>query len=208
MITFVLIGLTNDAAAQPPLESVMSYMFCDKEDSTYIVGDTANITVVLKNYLGENETIVNATLAIQTPAELNITQVANFSYDMSGYNSTEYLLNENTTTPICWWNNTYLNMTWAKINPYTLHDFWFTVNCTEEGSFGIEGSTFDYSINNKTKNLEGEGLALTVNAEPTISRLNMPVRGETIWYWWLAGGLLIAIPLITIIIMRITLWKR
>lgn len=183
-------------------------MFCET-GYTYVVGEEANVTVVINNKLNSTDPLHNVSLTFQAPSgeELNITNLNNVSQDFSDYNAIEYFLT-NATEPLFWWNNTYVNASWALFEPSQLATFWFVFNCTTPGQASFSDFTVSYYHNNEKFTIDGESTLFNINEIPTTSRINIPIRGDTIWYWWLAGGILLALPFIIIIIVRITLWKR
>ncbi|MBD3189197.1 MAG: hypothetical protein GF308_01060 [Candidatus Heimdallarchaeota archaeon] len=208
----------NQAATVPPTNSIILYMVCD-EGTTYTIGDTVNVTVVFKNYLKLNESLENAaiknvTIEFTTPEVLNITNVNNISPDMSTYNSTEVFADVNSTTPAYWWNATKVNVSWASFERYQVHKFWYIFNCTQAAENGVSPSRISlrYSLLNESEPIydedAGESLLFRINEIPTTSAIELPSRGSYKFDWWLIGGFLIGVPLIVLIIMRLTLWKR
>ncbi|NHJ87047.1 MAG: hypothetical protein FK734_16410 [Asgard group archaeon] len=202
------IGTAN---AVVPINTIISYVAVD--DSITVVGQNITATNVIKNYLNDTESLRNVTLEITIDSELNITNVNNLSADMSSYNSTTYFLTEiNSTTPIYWFNSTYINVTWSKFDQYMNHTFWFELNCTTAGQFAIENPIITYLFYNGTAYEEvsdtGIGILINVLEDLPPPEISSPIRGEWEIYWWFVGGLLIAAPIIIIVITRLTLWKR
>jgi hypothetical protein len=208
-ITFLaLFGGVSRANSAPPLDTFILYLA--PEDFEPIVGDIVNITCVFKNYLNVTETLYNVTLEFNIDEELNITNFYNLPDSVvDGYNYTDYMLNITNTDPLFYWSSESINATWKTIDQNQEEFFWFKVNCTQVGTYSFDDMTLTYRFINETElTHDGDTFSLTVSDIPITPVVPVPPRGELYWYWWLAGGALIAIPVIVIIITRLTLWKR
>ena len=208
-ITFLaLFGGVSRTNALPPLDTFVLYLAPD--DFEPIVGDTVNVTCVFKNYQGFNDTLFNVTLEFDVAEELNITNFYDFPDSVAdAYNYTDYMLNITNTEPLFYWDDEYVNATWKSIDQFQEEFFWFEINCTQIGTFNFDDMSITYRFLNETEHTHvGDTFSLFVNDIPTTPVVPVPPRGELYWYWWLAGGALIAIPVIVIIITRLTLWKR
>ena len=196
------VGTTADT----PLNNVIVYMSPD--NIAPYVGLFVNTTVVFRNALNSTESMYNTTVSFNTTPSLNITDVYGLSNNMTSYNSTDYYLNENDTEPLFYWDVNNVNVTWAKIEPTTLHSFWFIANCTEEGPVGVNNLNITYYHENERHSFIGQAFSFNIDPVPSNPRLDVPPRAPKNWAWWLSGGIIIGVPLIVIVITRITLWKR
>lgn len=202
------ISYTNAAT---PLDSIIIYMIAEDLEPT--IGDIVNITAAIRNALNNTIDIYNATMEfhVQRP-ELNITNVFNTIAEDPNYNSTLYLENKENSVPIFWWNQTYVNSTWAKFESNSFQSFWFEVNCSETSEFSVSISDIilTYYYENGTEVIfEGEPFSFErINSPYVESQINVPPLAKIEWYWWLVGSSIIGVPVIVIIITRLTLWKR
>ena len=211
LITILAVSSMNNTSAATPLDSIIVYMIA--EDLEPIIGQNVNITTAIRNALNTTENLYNATLEFQAQSpELNITNVYNVPSNMTNYNSTLYLMDQNNTVPIFWWNSTYVNATWAKFEANKLETFWFIVNCTatSEVAVSVTDIIFTYSFANGTEVIyEGEPFSFdSIEPIPITSQVSHVPFPKLEWYWWLAGSFLIGLPLLIIVITRLTLWKR
>ena len=202
-----LIGGVSKANSLPPLDTFILYLA--PEDFEPIVGDNVNVTCVFKNYLNETQQLFNVTLEFTADEQLNITNFFNLSSSLvESYNLTEYMSNPALTDPLFWWDTSYVNATWKTFDQFQDERFWFLINCTQVGTYSFRDMTVSYVLNNETLSYDGDTFSLTVSDIPTTPSVPVPARYNTTWYWWLAGGALIVLPLIVIVITRLTLWKR
>ena len=211
IVTLLAVSSMNYTDAAAPLDSIIIYMIAEDLEPT--IGQNVNITTAIRNALNTTENVYNATLEFQAQSpELNITNVYNVPSNMTNYNSTLYLMDQNNTVPIFWWNSTYVNVTWAKFEASQFETFWFIVNCTatSEVAVSITDIFFAYSFANGTEiTFEGESFSFDkIDPIPVTSQVSHVPFPKIEWYWWLAGAFLIGLPIIIIIITRLTLWKR
>lgn len=202
-----LFGGVSQSNSLPTLDTFILYLA--PEDFEPIVGDKVNVTCVFKNWLNETEQLFNVTLEFTADEELNITNFYDLDNSVAdSYNYTDYMSNAALTDPLFWWDNNNVNATWKSIDQFQEEFFWFEVTCTTVGTFSFRDMTLSYVLNNETIIHDGDTFSLTVLDIPTTPSVPVPPRGELYWYWWLAGGAIIALPIIIIIITRLTLWKR
>lgn len=206
-ITILLfVNGVGTTTAETPLNNVLVYMAPDIVEP--YVGQLVNTTVVFRNALNSTENMYNTTISFDASHSFNITNVYGISSNMTFYNSTDYYLDVNDTTPLFFWDVSNVNVTWAKILPNSFHSFWFIANCTEESYVAINNLDVSYYHNNELKTFTGQAFSFEVSPVPSTPRLDVPQRSAENWSWWLAGGIIIGVPLIVIVVMRITLWKR
>lgn len=207
LIAVASFGNSNQITATTPLDEIILYMSPDAQ-SPY-VGDLVNVTIVFRHAINTTSSLYNVTLEITNPTSLNITNVYDLSSNMTGYDLETYKSNPNNTEPLFWWDNTKVNATWGQFDAQRLETFWFILNITEEGDLAPTSFDLTYTLEGETETIEGESLFFEgVIERPVPSSIPNPIRGELTWFWWLAGSVLIVLPLIIIIITRLTLWKR
>ncbi len=206
-ITILLfVNGVGTATAETPLNNVIVYMAPDIINP--YVGQFVNTTVVFRNALNSTESMYNTTISFDATASFNISDVYGVSNNMTFYNSTDYYLDVNNTEPLFYWDVGYVNITWAKIVPDSFHSFWFVANCTEEGFVGINNLNVSYYHNNEWETFIGQAFSFKISPVPSTPRLDIPQQAPQNWTWWLAGGIIVGVPLIAIVITKITLWKR
>jgi hypothetical protein len=209
--TFAFCGYQTVKAL--PVDNLMLYV-TSPEGNEFIIGEQANISLVFKNYKNTTtESLYNVTIEFKTHETLNITNLFDQPVtNATTYNVTNYLLDQDATTPYYWWNGTLANITIAEFIPNRIFIMWYIVNGTEaiNGASVATPFTISYVYNNETFFDETIGRAITLNIieEPSIPRLQVPIRGDFTWFWWLFGGIAVAVPAIIVIITRLTLWKR
>ncbi|MCK5298166.1 MAG: hypothetical protein KAJ76_04605 [Candidatus Heimdallarchaeota archaeon] len=198
----------NTAQSIPPIDTLVLYVAA--EDVNPYVGDNVTITGFFKHYLNTSESLRNVTIEINNDdVALNITHVNVNNYNITNYNLTQYLLaDENSTTPIFWWNSTYINITWAKFDHLMTYSYNFTVHCHTSGQQSTGQPIAAYYLNNEFKTYTGAHVVLYVELIPLVPVIPYPERGLWSWQWWFIGSLLLAAPIIIIVITRLTLWKR
>ncbi|MFW9922805.1 MAG: hypothetical protein ACFFDW_05890 [Candidatus Thorarchaeota archaeon] len=212
ILTIIALSSINgpiNATATVPLDELLLYMSPDIFHP--YVGDSVNVTVIFKHALNTTSSIYNTTITIDMPAELNITAVNNISSNMTDYDLDDYYSSPNSTEAIFWWDNSHINVTWAKFDSQRMESFSFKVNITDEGNLAPTNFIITYILDGETITDDELGIKFYfpgVEYRPTVSQAPVPIRGELTFFWWLAGSVLIVVPLIVIIITRITLWKR
>ena len=198
---------TNISYSIPPIDTLVLYVAA--ADVNPYVGDNVTISGFFKHYLNISESLKNVTIELNNiDTSINITGVSISDYNMTNYNLTHYLLDENSTTPIFWWNSTYINMTWAKFDHLMIFSYNFTVHCHTSGQQSTGRPVVNYFLNNEFLTYTGAHVVLYVELIPLTSAIPYPVRGLWTWQWWFVGSLLVAAPIIVIVITRLTLWKR
>ena len=204
----VLAYSVNNTYSIPPIDTLVLYVAA--EDVQPYVGDNVTISGFFKHYLNTTESLRNVTLELNNiEAALNITDVKVNNYNITNYNFTQYyLLDENSTTPIFWWNSTYINITWAKFDHLMTFTFNFTVHCHTSGQQATGQPVATYVLDGETKTYTGAHVVLYVELIPLIPAIPYPERGTWTWQWWFLGSILVAAPLVIIVITRLTLWKR
>ncbi len=206
-ITILLfVNGVGKTTAETPLNNVIVYMVPDIVEPH--VGQLVNTTVVFRNALNSTDNLYNTTIRFDATSSFNISDVYGVSSNMTFYNSTDYYLDVNNTEPLFYWDVDSVNVTWANILPDTFQSFWFIANCTEEGYVGINNLNVTYYHNNERKSFIGQAFSFEISPIPSTPRLDVPIRSPQNWSWWLIGGIIIGVPLVVIIITRITLWKR
>jgi len=206
IIILLFVNGVGTTTADTPLNNVIIYMAPDIVEP--YEGQLVNTTVVFRNALNSTENLYNTTISFDATTSFNISDVYGVSSNMTFYNSTDYYLDVNDTTPLFYWDVSNVNVTWAKILPDTFQSFWFIANCTETGFVGINNLNVTYYHENEWETFIGQAFSFEVSPLPSTPRLDIPIQAIENWTWWLAGGILIGVPLIVIVITRITLWKR
>ena len=203
----IMISLNGISKVEPaaPLDDILLYTTPDNLEP--IIGETVNVTVVLKHALNTTESIRNGTLEFSVSSNLNITNFNDYTFDPETYNSTEYYLNVDNTSPYIFWNESYVNITWAKIDHLQMNVHWFLINCTSTGLANVLPFQFHYYIGDEEETINGESFSFEIIEEPVHTYLDVPYREPSSWFWWLAGSIILGVPLIVIIITRLTLWK-
>ncbi|HUT81576.1 MAG TPA: hypothetical protein VMZ29_10275 [Candidatus Bathyarchaeia archaeon] len=220
----ILISLTllfqsvSLAQSTPPLNTLINYMILDNDSP--IVGDNITITMYFKNYLDIDHpirnisTIISPGLNIDDEEGLNITNVYDVPFEDPTYNKTELFIFGTNSTSMIFWNHTHIEIAWALFEVNTTQFIWFNIYCYLEGSYPIANPKFTYYLDpldggdGTEKSYTGSGLQIDVGVELNTSAVPSPHRGDWEWQWWFVGVLLITAPIIVIVIMRITLWKR
>ncbi len=193
--------------SEPTLNTIILYVAADNTQP--IIGDQINFTVVFKNFLNETESLSEVVVETTTSAEINITNVFDASFNETTYNATQYYVDdENSTNPIFWIEENYFNITWAKFHQNMTYNFWFTVNCTDTGLFFVDNPYIHYKLDNETNTVRGSGYNFEVKDIPVTTSIPSPARGDWTWQWWFVGSVLVVLPIIVIVITRLTLWKR
>ncbi|MHA1629335.1 MAG: hypothetical protein ACTSXO_01505 [Candidatus Heimdallarchaeota archaeon] len=191
----------------PQLDTVILYMAPDKLEP--IIGDNVTTTVVFKNYLDVDYDMYNVSLTITSSGKINITNVNDTPFEDPTYNKTDLFITSNNSIPIFFWNNTYIEVAWAVYERNLSQTFWFVFYCYEVGTFRFENPELTYHDDSGQEyTFSGSGLSGDVRAPKNVSSVPVPYRGDWEWYWWFSGALLIVGPLIAIVIIRLTLWKR
>lgn len=207
MTCLVVAYSVNNSYSIPPIDTLVLYVAA--EDIHPYVGDNVTISGFFKHYLNTSESLKNVTVELNNiDASLNITNVSISDYNMTNYNLTHYLLDENSTTPIFWWNTTYINMTWAKFDHLMTFSYNFTVHCHTSGQQATGRPVVTYYLNNEFLTYTGAHVVLYVELIPLTPAIPYPERGLWTWQWWFVGSLLVTAPIIIIVITRLTLWKR
>lgn len=197
----------NNVQSIPPIDTLVCYVA--SEDVNPFVGDNVTISGFFKHYLNTSESLKNVTIELNNiDAAFNITHFNANNNSVTDYNLTHYLLDENSTTPIFWWNSTYINITWAKFDHLMTFTYNFTVHCHTSGQQSTGRPIVSYFLNNEEITYNGAHVVLYVELIPLTPAIPYPERGTWTWQWWFIGSLLIATPLIVIVITRLTLWKR
>ncbi|MBK5112390.1 MAG: hypothetical protein KGD59_04870 [Candidatus Heimdallarchaeota archaeon] len=197
----------NTAQSVPPIDTLVCYVAA--EDVNPYVGDNVTISGFFKHYLNTTESLKNVTIELNNiDAAFNITHVNVNNYNITNYNLTQYLLDEDSTTPIYWWNSTYINITWAKFDHLMTFTYNFTVHCHTSGQQSTGQPLVSYFLNNESLTYNGAHVVLYVELIPLTPSIPYPERGLWSWQWWFIGSLLLAAPLIIIVVTRLTLWKR
>jgi len=191
----------------PQLNSIVLYMTTDKLEP--LVGDNVTTTLVFKNYLDVDYDMYNVTMTITSSGKINITNVYNTTFEDPAYNKTELFISGTNSTPIFFWNTSYIEVAWALFKRNMSQTFWFVFNCYEAGIYRFERPELIYHDDSGQEyTFSGSGISGDIRTPENVSSVPVPYRGEWEWYWWFSGALLIVGPLIAIVIIRLTLWKR
>ncbi|NHJ39564.1 MAG: hypothetical protein FK731_05975 [Asgard group archaeon] len=201
----IVIQSINYANAIPQYDTLIFYLTSDVEKPE--VNQIVNITVVFKNYLENNDPLTNVTAEFDDIQGLNVTNVFNVLYEDPSYNKTDLFIHGTNSTPIFFWNNTYIEVAWFEFANGESQMFWFTINITETFA-KIENPVITYTLDGEEDTFNGAGLGFDIGEETNMSAIPSPWHPNWQWYCWFIGGLLIAAPLIVIVITRLTLWKR
>ncbi|NHK31076.1 MAG: hypothetical protein FK730_06970 [Asgard group archaeon] len=195
----------NHANAVPQYNTLIFYLTADIEKPD--LNDSVNITVIFKNYLDNFNPLDNVTVEFDSIDGLNVTNVYDVLFEDPAYNKTDLFIHGTNSTPIFFWNHTYIEVAWFEFKNNESQRFWFTVDITD--SFArIDNPLITYTLDGEQDTFDGAGIGFDIQEETNQSAIPSPVRPNWQWYWWFVGSLLIAGPLIVIVITRLTLWKR
>lgn len=195
----------NYAKAVPQYDTLIFYLTADKENPD--INESVNITVIFKNYLDNVNPIANVTAEFNSIEGLNITNVFDVLFEDPSYNKTDLFVHGTNSTPIFFWNNTYIEIAWNEFANGESQIFWFTITIIETFA-KIDNPLITYTLDNEEDTFNGAGLGFNIEEATNQSAIPSPISGNWQRYWWFVGSLLIAAPLIVIVITRLTLWKR
>ncbi|NHJ48458.1 MAG: hypothetical protein FK733_11800 [Asgard group archaeon] len=197
----------NFADAVPQYDSIIFYMVADKQEDI-VVGDEFNVTIIFKNYLANSNPLYNVSTELEADPGLNITAVYNMTFEDPNYNKTDLFVYGTNSTPTFYWNHTYIEIAWAQFEQNETQSLWFTIEIVDRTQTRIDQNYVYYELEGEEDYVRGSGLLVSLDDLTNSTAYSSPIRGEWVWYWWFIGSLTLAVPIVAVVVIRLTQWKR